>query len=144
MKALLIDVNFQTGKRPQAILNAKGGIKKDLWCGNKWQNLDTGKEIRIVKDGNVEIYEGQEGIHVLNNKEEIREALLTYCPAKEVYSISNESIMNASIFSLEINFLELDQAATEEEELAFVYSKGARGIDFKVIKPQDPDEISFL
>ncbi len=141
MKALLINVDFSTGTRPIIILNDKGKIKANLWCGHKWQNLDTGKEIRAVKDDDVTPYEGQTGIIILNNETEIRAALTTHCPDKQVHVVSNEGIMNASIGSTTIDWNELPQTATRDEELAFLYDKGVRGIDRKTMSPQDPLEI---
>lgn len=141
MKALLIDVDFNTGTRPTGILDANGKTKANLWCGHKWQNLDTGKEIRAVKDGNVTPYEGQSGITVLYTEAEIRAALATHFPDKQVHTVSNEGIMNASIASTTIDWNELSQTATRDEELAFLYDKGVRGIDRKTASPQDPSEV---
>ena len=141
MKALLIDVDFSTGERPAVILNDSGKIKENLWCGHRWQNLDTGKEIRAVKDGNVASYENQSGITVLNTEAEIRAALAEHCPDEEVHTVSNEGIMNASIAATVIDWDELPQTATREEELYFLYNKGVRGIDRKTMSPQDPLQI---
>lgn len=142
MKALLIDVNFFTGKRPAICLDNKGKIKENLWCGHRWQNLDTGKEIRVVKDGDIAPYEGVTGITILNKEDEIRAALAEHCPSEEIYTVSNEGIHNASINSTIIDWNELPQTATQNEELAFLYDKGIRGIDHKIMSPQDPLEIS--
>lgn len=142
MKALLIDVKFSgRDNRPQAVLNDRGKIKENLYCGNKWQNLGTGKEIRAVKDGDVTPYENVEGIVVLRTEAEIRTALLEHCPEKQVHKVSNEGIMNASIIASNIDFSELPQTATRDEELEFLYDKGIRGIDRKIISPQDPLEV---
>ena len=140
MKALLIDVDFRTGKRPDSILVA-GKIKVSLWCGHRWQNQDTGKEIRVVMDDDVMPYEGQSGITILNNETEIRTALATHCPDEQIHSVSNEGIMNASISSTTIDWNSLPQTATKEEELDFLYNLGIRGIDRKTLTPQDPLEI---
>ena len=141
MKALLIDVDFNTGKRPDGILDNQGKTKPNLWCGHRWQNQETGKEIRAVKDGNISSYEGIKGIIILNTEAEIRAALTEHCPDEEVHTVSNEGIMNASIIASNINFAELQQTATREEELAFLYDKGVRGIDRKTMAPQDPLEV---
>ena len=141
MKALLIDVDFSTGGRPVVILNGDRKIKENLWCGHRWQNLKTGKEIRAVKDGNITPYQEQEGITVLHTEAEIRAALSEHCPDEEVHIVSNEGIMNASITSATIDWTELLQTATKEEELSFLYSKGVRGIDRKIMSPQDPLEV---
>ena len=141
MKALLIDVDFTTGKRPEVILDGKGKIKENLWCGHKWQNIDTGKEIRAVKDGNIDPYLNQDGIVILNNEQEIREALELHFPPNTIYTVSNEGIINANLRSVVINWEELSQTASKEEELEFLYNKGVRGIDKKIMSPQDPTEV---
>jgi len=141
MKALLIDVDFSTGQRPAAILSGNGKIKENLWCGHKWQNIETGKEIRAVKDGNITPYEEQEGIIILYTEEEIRAVLEEHCPDEESHTVSNEGIMNANIASSMIDWSELPQTATRDEELAFLYDKDIRGIDRKIISPQDPLEV---
>lgn len=141
MKALLINVDFVTGGRPKAVLDNKGKIKENLWCGHKWQNLNTGKEIRAVKDGDTTPYQEHPGIIILRTEAEIRAALLEHCPDEEVYTVSNEGIMNASIASSSIDFSELPQTSTREEELEFLYDKGIRGIDRKIMSPQDPSEV---
>ena len=137
MKALLIDVDFKTGQRPAAI----GNPGENLWCGHRWQNLDTGKEVRAVKNDNTTPYEGKEGITILHTEREIRTALTEHFPDEVVHIISNESILNASIASIKIDWGKLPQEATKEEELAFLYDKGVRGIDRKTMSPQDPLEI---
>lgn len=141
MKTLLIDVDFTTGKRPAIILDGNGKIKENLWCGRKWQNLDTGKEIRAVKDGNITPYENQSGVTILRTEAEIRAALAEHFPAKETYKVSNEGIMNSNITSANIDWNELLQTATQEEELEFLYIKGIRGIDLNTVSPQDPSEV---
>ena len=144
MKALLIDVIFTTGERPAVILDNRGKIKENLWCGHRWQNLDTGKEIRAVKDGNTTPYESIDGITILQTEAEIRAALSEHCPDEEAHAVSNEGIMNASISSIAVDWMELPQTATREEELAFLYDKGVRGIDRKTRSPQDPSEVFTL
>lgn len=141
MKALLINVDFATGKRPDGILDNNGKTKPNLWCGHRWQNQDTGKEIRAVKDGNVTPYQDQDGIIILQTEAEIRAALAEHFPDEEVHTVSNEGIMNAGIASTTIDWNELPQTATQNEELAFLYGKGIRGIDRKMMSPQDPLEI---
>jgi len=144
MKAILIDVEFNTGNRPKSVLNEQGKIKEDLWCGNRWQNLDAGKEIRIIKSGDIQPYQDQKGIIILENQEEIEGALSEYIPIKIEYSISNEIIMDAHIKSSNIDFEKLPQEADKSEELEFLYDAGIRGIDKKIISPQDPSELILL
>ena len=141
MKALLIQVDYDTGKRPLVILDVKGKIKENLWCGHKWQNLDKGIEIRDGNDGDVTLYEEQAGSIVLNNEVEIRAALAEYCPDEVVHTVSNEAIMNASIAHSDLDFEDLPQEATQEEELAYLYDKGIKGINRNDICPQCPLEI---
>lgn len=141
MKALLINVDFNTGKRPAVILDNQGKIKANLWCGHRWQNQDTGKEIRAVKDGDTTPYENISGITILNTEAEIRSALTTHCPDETVHKVSNQEIMSASISATTIDWAQLSQTATKEEELTFLYDKGVRGIDRRTMTPQDPLEI---
>lgn len=144
MKAILIDVDFSTGTRPAAVLGTNGKIKPNLWCGQGWQNLDTGKEIRGLLDGIDTPYISQTGITILANETEIRAALLAECPDKQLHTISNQSIMDASIAAANpaINWGVLAQTATHEQELSFLYDGGIRGIDRKTVTPQDP--LDFL
>ena len=141
MKAILIDVDFATGNRPDIVTDNTGKIKPNLWCGHRWQNQSTGKEIRFVKDGNTTPYENQTGITILNTEAEIRTSLATNFPDETIHAISNEGIMDASISSTTIDWTELAQTATREEELSFLYDKGVRGIDRKTMSPQDPLEV---
>ena len=141
MKALLIQVDYNTGKRPPVILDARGKIKENLWCGHKWKNIDKGIEIRAVKDGNVTPYEEQSDIIVLNNEVEIRAALAENCPDEIVHTVSNEAIMSASIARADLDFEDLPQEATQEEELAYLYDKGIKGITRQDMCPQCPLEI---
>ena len=80
MKALLIEVDFATGKRA-------GGIKTknnpNLMC-NGWQDLDAGREIRMVMDGNTKPYENIPGITILNGKAEINAVIDAVVPTKYV------------------------------------------------------------
>lgn len=80
MKALLINVDFSTGKRAGGI-QIKGN--PNLWC-NGWQNLDTGKEIRIVKDGNVDQYKNILGVTILDGEQAINEAIDSHIPTQYV------------------------------------------------------------
>ena len=88
MKALLIEVDFSTGKRA-------GGIKTknnpNLMC-HGWQDLEStpGKEIRIVEDGNTQPYEGIPGITILNGKKEINAAIDANIPIK--YAVKDKEL----------------------------------------------------
>ena len=132
MKAILIDVDFQTGVRA-------GGINpKDtnLKCKKGWQNLDQGFEIREVVNGNVAAYANKSDVAVLNNADEINAKLVELFTKEDNYVISNEFIMSASINNLNIDFSLLDQTANKEQELQFLYKKGVRGID-KIVNSFD-------
>ncbi|GAJ03214.1 unnamed protein product, partial [marine sediment metagenome] len=78
MKALLIEVDFSTGRRA-------GGIKTknnaNLMC-HGWQDLASipGLEIRLVMDGNTQPYENIPGITILKGKAAINEAIQANIP----------------------------------------------------------------
>lgn len=78
MKALLIEVDFSTGRRA-------GGIQvknnPNLMCYG-WQDLNSepGKEIRIVEDGKTKPYENIPGITILKNEQEINDAIDAHIP----------------------------------------------------------------
>ena len=93
MKALLIEVDFTTGKRA-------GGIQTknnpNLMC-HGWQNLDSepGLEIRLVEDGNTTPYENIPGITILKGKAEINTTIDANIPTK--YTVKDESLLLAHL-----------------------------------------------
>lgn len=77
MKALLINVNFDTGKRA-------GGCcpnDRNLLGHNTWQCQKQGLEIRIVQNGDVDRYRDVDGVGVLEDEEEIRGGTQVLLPA---------------------------------------------------------------
>ncbi len=90
MKALLIEVDFATGKRA-------GGItvknNPNLWCVG--QDLEGGKEIRLVKDDKTEDYENIDGITILDGKVAINAAIDANIPSQ--YAVKSEALLIADM-----------------------------------------------
>ena len=91
MKALLIEVDFRTGRRAGGI-----GTKNNsnLMC-HGWQDLDAGLEIRLVMDGNTTPYENIQGITILNSKAEINAAIDANIPTQ--YAVKSEALLIADM-----------------------------------------------
>ncbi len=89
MKALLIEVDFSTGRRA-------GGIQiknnPNLWCDG-WQDLEAGLEIRIVKDGNTKPYESVKGITILDGEKAINAAIDANIPTQ--YAVRDTNLLIA-------------------------------------------------
>ncbi len=88
-KALLIEVDFSTGKRAGDI-NPKDPM---LRC-NGWQNLDStpGLEIRLVEDDrDLSVYKDVLGVTILEGKDTINTAIQKHIPTK--YSVKSEVLM---------------------------------------------------
>ncbi|GAI95288.1 unnamed protein product, partial [marine sediment metagenome] len=64
MKALLIEVDFSTGRRAGGIHTKNN---PNLMC-HGWQDLESipGREIRLVMDGDTKPYESIKGITILD------------------------------------------------------------------------------
>lgn len=137
IKALLIDFNKKTGVRSGGV-NPKS---RNLPCGSLWQNMEKGKEIRLVLNGDIKPYENKPGVQILLGEEAIKEAVANLREPEESYSVNSEALLSASLAQLTIDYSELPQTATRQEELAFLYEKGARGIDKKIRKPTDPEVV---
>ena len=91
MRALLIEVDFSTGRRAGAI----DPRDKHLLC-HGWQNLDEGLEIRIIDDGrDLKLYEGVKGVTILEGKDAINAAIEEHIPTK--YQIQSEYLMRESL-----------------------------------------------
>lgn len=121
VKALLIEVDFSTGRRA-------GGIKTknnpNLMC-HGWQDLDKGLEIRLVMDGNTKPYENIPGITILNGKAAINQAIQANIPTK--YAVKDKELLLAHLKEkgISLNTLAgktLDEAAKE------LFSQGLAGI----------------
>lgn len=137
IKALLINFNKKTGVRSGGV-NPKN---RNLPCGSLWQNMEKGQEIRLVLNGDTKPYENKTGVEILLGEEAIKQAVSNLRQPEEVYTISNEAILNNSVAGLNIDYTELPQTATAQEELKFLYEKGARGIDKKVKGPAEPETV---
>lgn len=121
MKALLIEVDFSTGRRA-------GGIQTknnpNLMCYG-WQDLEAGLEIRLVMDGNTKPYENIPGITILNDKAAINGAIQANMPTK--YAVKDKELLLAHLKEREISLntladKTLDEAAKE------LYAQGLAGI----------------
>ena len=88
MHALLIQVEFSTGRRAGGV-NPKDN---NLPCDPLWQNTETGREVRLIKDGSWEQYEGVDGITVLKNEDQI-DAAIEGLDRPEEFVIANEALM---------------------------------------------------
>ena len=93
MKALLIEVDFRTGKRA-------GGINpKDpkLQCYG-WQDLESkpGRESRIVEDDrDLSQYKGVSGVTILNGEKTINKAIVANIPVK--YAVKDKELLLAHL-----------------------------------------------
>lgn len=138
--AIRIKFNMTTGIRA-------GGVNpsdRNLYCGQGWQNLETGEEMRLVKDSRVDVFENNPKVKVIRGLDNIRAELADMCPPREVYTITNERIMDHHLRTASIDWSELDQQADAQGELKFLYDKGIRGISKVSLSPQDPEELMDL
>ncbi len=93
MKALLIEVDFKTGKRA-------GGVNPrdpKLQCYG-WQDTESepGKEIRIVEDDrDLSVYKGGPGVTILNGEKAINEAITANIPTK--YAVKDKELLLAHL-----------------------------------------------
>ena len=88
MKALRVEVDFQTGRRA-------GGIDprdRSLATPPSWQNTDLGIEITLVRDGNADRFRDVEGIEILDGAEAIDAAVLAIQP-EDQFSIKHEAML---------------------------------------------------
>jgi len=86
-RALLIEVDFSTGRRAGAI----DPRDKHLLC-HGWQNLDTGKEIKLITDDRkIDQYMGVKGITILEGKDAINAAIEEHIPIQ--YAVKSETLM---------------------------------------------------
>ena len=123
MKALLIEVDFSTGKRA-------GGIKTknnpNLICYG-WQDLEStpGKEIRLVMDDNTKPYENIPGITILDGEKAINKAITANIPTK--YAVKDNELLLAHLKEKGIS---LDTLAGKslQDGAKELYSQGLAGI----------------
>ena len=123
MKALLIEVDFKTGKRA-------GGINPrdpKLQCYG-WQDTESelGKEIRIVEDDrDLSQYKGVKGVTILDGEIAINKAITANIPVK--YAVKDEELLLAHLKEKGISLdafagKTLDMAAKE------LHAQGLAGI----------------
>lgn len=125
-RALKIKVNLGNGG-----VRAGGIDPRDANLrGNPlWQNLDTGYEIRLVLDDrDLSIYDGVEGVEVLEGDTVIDAAVAALKPVENMYRVTSEALMNANIAQANIDLSSLSPEADENEELEFLYNAGISGI----------------
>jgi len=121
MKALLIEVDFSTGKRA-------GGIKTknnpNLMC-HGWQNLEKGLEIRLVMDGNTKPYENIPGVTILNGKTEINKAIDAVVPPR--YVVKDKELLLAHMKEKSIS-LDALAGKTLDEVAENLFAQGLAGV----------------
>ncbi|KKK68091.1 hypothetical protein LCGC14_2947540 [marine sediment metagenome] len=123
MKALLIEVDFRTGKRA-------GGINpKDpnLQCYG-WQDLESkpGREIRIVEDDrDLSKYKDVPGVTILNGKAAINKAITANIPAK--YGVKDPELLLAHLKEKKISLDTLAGKSLQDGAKEF-YAQGLAGI----------------
>jgi len=121
MRALLIEVDFKTGKRSGDV-NPRD---PKLQCYG-WQDLEGGREIRIVEDGrDLSKYKGVKGVTVLEGETAVNEAITANIPIK--YAVKDKELLLAHLKEkgISLNTLAgktLDMAAKE------LFSQGLAGI----------------
>ena len=121
MKALLIEVDFSTGRRA-------GGIKTknnpNLMC-HGWQDTDAGLEIRIVEDGDTKPYENISGITILDGEKAINKAITANIPIK--YAVKDNELL---IAHLKEKGISLDTLAGKslQDAAKELYAQGLAGI----------------
>ncbi|GAI87526.1 unnamed protein product [marine sediment metagenome] len=123
MKALLIEVDFSTGRRA-------GGIQTknnpNLMC-HGWQDLEStpGLEIRLVMDGNTKPYENIPGITILNGKAAINEAIQANIPTK--YAVKDKELLLAHLKEKRIS-LDTFAGKTLDRVAKDLFAQGLAGI----------------
>ncbi len=121
MKALLIEVDFSTGKRA-------GGIKTknnpNLMC-HGWQDLDAGLEIRIVEDGDTKPYENIKGITILDGEKAINKAIQANIPVK--YAVKDSELLLAHLKERNVS-LDIFAGKGLQDRAKELHSQGLAGI----------------
>lgn len=135
MKAILIEVDFATGKRAGDIDPRKPGFP----CAPEWQDIEGGRELRIVLDGNVERFRGQPGVTILETDAEIDAAVASIEAAKpEAYAISHEALAVESIRQKRVDISDLSSDLDETALAKALYERGVLG----VFKPKHPERLT--
>ena len=91
MKALLIEVDFSTGRRAGGIRTKNNA---NLMC-HGWQDTDAGLEIRLVMDGDTKPYENIKGITILDGERAINKAIMANIPTK--YGVKDPELLLAHL-----------------------------------------------
>ena len=121
MKALLVKVDFSTGKRAGDI----SPRDQNLPC-HGWQDLDKGLEIRLVEDDrDLSQYEGVEGVTVLDGKEAINQAIQANIPIQ--YFVKDKELLLAHMKEKGIS-LDMLSGRTLESAAKELFNKGYAGI----------------
>ncbi|MCL0035856.1 hypothetical protein M1N47_00285 [Dehalococcoidia bacterium] len=129
MRALLIEVDFETGKRA-------GGIDPrdpNLRCRG-WQNLDSkpGLEIRLVEDDrDLSQYAGVPGVTVLEGKDTINAAIQANFPPG--YNVVDRELLLAHLRERGIS-LDLFAGQSLDDRAEELFRQGFAGI--VEVKPQ--------
>ena len=121
MKALLIEVDFSTGKRA-------GGIKTknnpNLMC-HGWQDTDAGLEIRLVMDEDTKPYENILGITILNGEKAINKAITANIPIK--YAVKDKGLLLAHLKEKGVS-LDVFAGKSLQDAAKELYAQGLAGI----------------
>jgi len=123
MRALLIEVDFKTGKRA-------GGINPrdpKLQCYG-WQDLESkpGREIRIVEDDrDLSSLEGVAGVTILNGKAAINAAIDTNIPIR--YAVKDKELLLAHLKEKGVS-LDTFAGRTLQDVAKELYDQGLAGI----------------
>ena len=123
MKALLIEVDFSTGRRAGGIHTKNN---PNLMC-HGWQDLEStpGLEIRIVMDGDTKPYENILGITILNGKKAINEAIQANIPVK--YAVKDNELLLAHLKEKGIS-LNTFAGKSLQDGAKELYAQGLAGI----------------
>lgn len=130
-RALLIEVDYQTGRRA-------GGINPsdpELQCYG-WQNTPNQEgedlEIRLIEDDrDISQYEGVDGITILEGREEINEAIKEIVPP--AYSVVNRELYEMTKEETDIDINEIPERRSDM--IKFFYERD----DIRGIEKREPD-----
>lgn len=123
MRALLIEVDFRTGKRAGNI-NPKD---PKLQCYG-WQDLESkpGLEIRVVEDDrDLSIYKGVAGVTILDGEKAINEAITANIPIK--YAVKDNELLLAHLKEKGIS-LDTLAGKTLDDVAKELFAQGLAGI----------------
>ncbi len=122
MKALLIEVDFTTGRRAGGIPTKNN---PNLMC-HGWQDLKStpGLEIRLVMDDDTVPYENIPGVTILDGEAAINAAIDTHIPIK--YGVQDTELLLAHLKERGISLDTVNGSLQESAEALF--SQGLAGI----------------